>query len=221
MNSYNQDTSTYPEIVQPQPIEPFLPGLWDFQQVAHWHHPFLPNHNPHEINWKTWRMEKGKTLMRKTPTLHLETKGAVVEEVEEEVQVDHNNQWPPLKYYQASDELKLKSLMSLTEIENEPKYSLTSSIWCLKETQINTRPMMPRLLMGLWPVFHAIPAFCTSDLVWPMHDFAWPVDWAPLSPILPSVPIVVGQSVQKLQLSGSDKSTTCDKAEHRFRFHPG
>ena len=65
-------------------------------------------------------------------------------------------------------------------------------------------------MMGLWPVFCMIPAFCTSDLAWPMPNFAWPVDWAPSSLIPPLVPIVVGQSVQKLWLSGSNKSATCD-----------
>ena len=32
------------------------------------------------------------------------------------------------------------------EIESEHKYSLTNSIWCLKETQTNMRQMMPKLL---------------------------------------------------------------------------
>ena len=65
------------------------------------------------------------------------------------VQMDHlsdcSNLQSPFKDHQ-EEESRSKPLTSLMEIESEPKYSLTNSIWCLKETQTNIRQMMPKLL---------------------------------------------------------------------------
>ena len=75
INSYDHDINIHLEIVQLQPIRLFPHRLWDFQQVAHWHCPPFPNHNPYEINQKTKMREMEEMTWRKeTLMLHMETK---------------------------------------------------------------------------------------------------------------------------------------------------
>ena len=79
---------------------------------------------------------------------------AVEEVMAEEAQVDHLLDHLPdhfpdcgaLKDYQESEKSKLKPLMSSAEIESEPKYSSTNSIWCSKEIQTSTKLTTPKSL---------------------------------------------------------------------------